>query len=100
LGSIIVKTTNGGELTSTKNINLEPSIEIYPNPFTDFVLLKSKNDEKLESIQFFDSNGNEIKILQNLSVNEKINLSNLESGVYYMRVQTKKETILSKIIKI
>ncbi len=86
-------------LEKTKGINL--SVSAYPNPTTDFLELKVES-EKLKdlSFQLFDMNGKLLQSEKITSNQTSIVMSNLVSGIYFVKViQVNKEIKTFKIIK-
>lgn len=86
-------------LENIKGISL--SIYAHPNPVTDFLLLKIESIElKNLSFQLFDTQGKLLrseKIISNQSI---INMSNLISSTYFVKVISEKKSIKEfKIIK-
>ena len=67
-------------------------IVVYPNPFQDIISISSNSDFKLKILQ----NGKKIKEYKNT---QKINLSNLSSGVYTLVFETNSKSEVKKIIK-
>lgn len=81
------------------DINL--SLTTYPNPTTDYLTLQINNYDDSELIyQLFDANG---KLLQNQKINENItliNMGNLATAIYFLKVFDKNREIKTfKIIK-
>lgn len=72
-------------------------VKLYPNPATDFIVIstKTKTDYKL-----FNINGKIIKEGVFLKGLNSINISNLLSGIYLMRLQTEEGVITKRILKI
>lgn len=90
------------ELKDLIGIN-EPNIEhfnIYPNPFNDYISIKSTNRLPTE-YRILDIKGSEI---QNGSLSgstiEIINLENLESGMFFIEIKGEDYHSIQKIIKI
>ena len=76
-----------------------PQLKIYPNPFNDFLILN--NDYHLEfKYEIFDILGKSIRIdaIEPYSEN-KINLSELNEGMYFIRFSQNIDEYLIKIIK-
>ena len=73
------------------------SILISQNPAKDFIKLKIKQQEIIVSnISIFDFSGRKL-ISTNNSIN-KIDISSLSSGIYFLQVETSKGLILKKKI--
>jgi len=88
------------ELNSIQNTNNE-NIKIYPNPTTNFIeidlsFLKNETSE----INIFDISGKQIysNNLKNNTIN-KINLSNFEKGIYFVKITNQNKKYYNKIIK-
>ena len=77
-------------------------ISIYPNPFDDNVYLNYKNSTfaNLE-IRCFDVNGRLLYYGERTSYNGegKLDLSKLESGIYFLRLSSENKTTTVKLIK-
>ena len=74
-------------------------ILIYPNPFVDEIYIQSDlNDTK--TITIYNVNGSCIKSKQLFSNLYSINLTDLKNGVYFIKVESDKKTIIKKIMKI
>jgi hypothetical protein len=69
-------------------------ISIYPNPTNSTFTI---NAENITSIIIFDLLGN--KILETKSSQNSIDVSNLASGQYLVRIQTSNGVMNKKIIK-
>ncbi|MGK6343514.1 T9SS type A sorting domain-containing protein [Chryseobacterium sp. DT-3] len=81
--------------TAEKNTNVD--IQVYPNPVVEYFSVKSKGNYKIETVKVFDAAGKLIKNVTN--TNDKINVSDLSSGIYFIRVKTEKGEHLGKVIK-
>ncbi len=57
-------------------------IEIYPNPTNEFVVLKSKN--KINKVEITDISGKLVKNIFDISKDQKINVSDLKKGTYFI----------------
>ncbi len=73
----------------TNNITEQSTFNIYPNPSQDYFFLSGKNNfkENLSTI-VYDVNGKEI-LNRNLSsgiINEKFDLSEISSGIYFIKL--------------
>ena len=85
-----------GTLTIQEVLSVvESLIKIYPNPATSEILVSSP---KAKDVQIFDLNGNRLK---HLPVNARIDISNLPSGTYLLRITDEGGSTISaqKLIK-
>lgn len=69
-------------LGTNEEISEELSFVIYPNPTKDFFEIKGK--KKVKEIVMFDATGKKVKNFK--SSLEKYDISNLNSGVYYLEI--------------
>lgn len=82
---------------NVNEFNLNTLISIYPNPTNDILNIKVKDDLIVEEVKLINLLGREL--LSSKHNLENINLSNLSSGVYLIKLKTNLGTIQSKIIK-
>jgi len=59
-------------------------IQVYPNPATDFINVKS--EQLIERIEVYQMNGNLVNVTNPNSTSSEINVTNLSSGLYMLRV--------------
>lgn len=70
-------------------------IKIYPNPTNGLINIKGINDSY--DVELFNISGQ--KVIQMKKVNDFYDMSNLENGIYFMKIKTIEGFILEKIIK-
>ncbi|AWA30383.1 hypothetical protein HYN48_09940 [Flavobacterium magnum] len=76
------------------------TVNVYPNPFTDFVNVDFvDNREAGSEILLFDSLGSQILREANPAAANNIDLRNYSSGIYYLKVSGPKGELTKKIIK-
>ena len=71
------------------------AIQIYPNPVVDFLMVDIDNTLLLEKVEIYSILGRKINTI-NSSI---IDLSELTSGLYILKVYTDQGTFISKFIK-
>ena len=85
------------ELTTGLSEIIAESPRIYPNPASDFVYLKA--EEAVQSIRIFNQSGQVLKSSEGLSLSDqKIDVSNLPSGVYTLIIETGSGFISEKLM--
>jgi len=73
---------------------------MHPNPVKDVLNITSKNGVTIETVQVMDINGRVVnQINASSSENVQVNVTNLNSGVYFVKVQSELGVGTSKIIK-
>lgn len=76
------------------------NFSIQPNPVKDFFTLTAKNNTSIENVKVLDVNGRIVNEINNTnSDNVQVNISELNSGVYFVKVQTEFGVGTSKIVK-
>ena len=86
------------EGTGLKDVKGKPVISVYPNPVKDFVTIKSEQSS-LESIEIFDINGKMVKQENVIGQEKEMNISELTSGAYIIRIKTEKGIESVRILK-
>jgi len=71
------------------------NVVMYPNPSSDIIYIKGLQDSARISI--YDMNGKEIRQLQNY-LNESIDISNFNAGVYIIKIKNKNINNIQKLI--
>lgn len=84
---------------SDSDYHFNNQIKVYPNPFSNHISIKSdtNNNEEMQ-LQLFNILGTKVvdKIIKNA---EKINVSYLKKGVYFLKIKQGNTNINKKIIK-
>ena len=76
---------------------LEPNISIFPNPFVNFISIKS--EVLIKKVILYNFLGESILTKEYQDDNLNLNLKNLEKGSYFIQVFTSKNNHIFKIIK-
>ncbi len=69
---------------------------VYPNPCDDFVTIELP---VRADISVYDQSGRSVAELKDCESNQVVNMSTLESGFYYLRIETINGTISKKLIR-
>ncbi|MFH2143764.1 MAG: T9SS type A sorting domain-containing protein [Bacteroidota bacterium] len=86
-------------ITSDNNLDVIKSkkhLLIYPNPANDKVTISCSENSDIE---IFNLQGQVIKVINKSDNNPSIDISKLFSGVYFIKISTKDEIIVKKLIK-
>ncbi len=78
------------------NENRGNYIEIVPNPASDIISIINNSGIKLKKVTIFDITG-KIVLQHNKPIN-KINISSLIHGLYFLEIKTEKENLRKKLI--
>jgi len=87
-------------VVSSGILNIEGSeIIIYPNPASDYLIIKNANQILLH-VKLFNSQGEEINLKRVITNSEiKIDFSKLASGIYFCSIQSGDVRTVKKIVK-
>ncbi len=86
-------------VTSVNNPSAKAEMNLFPNPTTSEINISLSGLEKGGTIQIFSITGALVKQLELTSNESKINVSNLPTGVYTVRVTAGKQVVFRKFIK-
>lgn len=76
--------------------NIKNNIVIYPNPAKDYINFLVHNDEIVLKVNIYDLLGK--NILSSDIINNKLQLSNIDNGIYIVNIITDKSQYSAKII--
>ena len=98
--NVLVRAVNAGSLLGVEQaVVANNTFAVYPNPATNFINVSSSNS-KVTSVSMADINGRIVKqnSYDNVS-NVEINISDLASGVYLMKIKSANGETTKKIMK-
>ena len=87
--------------TLGENINeLKDSFYLYPNPVNDKLYIETQTQTQTLTIEIYDIYGRlqDYKTIR-LQDNVAIDVENLKSGIYFVKINTEKGNIVKRIIK-
>src|SRR5208283_5878007 len=87
---IILKTNDGGVISSVDNISAKPAFKVYPNPATDKMTIEIAEDQAPRRLSMMNLNGEEVLTRSLIKPKTQIDISNLPSDVYFVRVTNDK----------
>ncbi|MCI2228156.1 N-acetylmuramoyl-L-alanine amidase [Polaribacter sp. MSW13] len=70
---------------SVKYLEFQKQLTVYPNPTSNFINIKSKQDLTIDKFYVYDINGRLIKEVNGNSL-DKINISELTNGIYLLKI--------------
>lgn len=90
--AVLIVTGSGFNTPYTKS-----HIKIYPNPVSDFIRIKSSQAKQLE-LEIIDSKGHIVQKKQIMNGSSVINIRELQSAMYFVRLYTDQAVFTHKII--
>ncbi len=84
------------EYVSLKDVKFNNEINVFPNPAVNKITIESKL--KLGIIQVININGQEVYSSQFTDTNNKIDISDLTSGIYFIKISNSEKSYYKKLI--
>lgn len=81
---------------STQSLSDDLALSVYPNPSSDMIYFDST--EKIDAIDIYDVRGK--LVMSCLNTSQSINISKLNSGIYFVKVSLNGKITTRKIIKV
>ena len=82
---------------SNAGFDLQNEISIYPNPVTNILNFLNTGNTKIDKFSVYDISGKEIELKSVLE--NQLDVSNLQSGVYFIKFTINQKTTTRKFIK-
>ena len=90
-------TTTINNVLNNQDFNIENEFLLYPNPAKDILNISTKNQTEIQSIEIYNLIGQVVIAIPNST--NKIDVSSLEAGTYFMKVNSKKGSSTTKFVK-
>jgi hypothetical protein len=84
-------------LLSNQDFAFENEFVLYPNPVKEVLNISSKNQTEISSIEIYNIVGQVVIAIPNST--KTIDVSNLKTGTYFIKVNTEKGTTTTKFVK-
>lgn len=103
-GGFNLDATTGGIAKYTGTVLPVKSFEavgfsVYPNPVNDNFTIQNGNNIAISGLTISDINGRTVKTLNVNAIENQINISDLNSGVYFLNITSDSGSATKKIIK-
>jgi hypothetical protein len=82
---------------SIQNFVFENEFILYPSPASDILNISSYNQTEIESVEIYNIVGQILIAIPNTTTS--IDVSNIETGTYFIKVNTKKGIAATKFVK-
>jgi hypothetical protein len=98
-----IETSDGDFLTFSNCSNLsvkntqQQRIKVYPNPARKYVFLETPKAQTIDELTIMDVTGKVVK--RYFDIQEKIDVSTFNSGLYFLRITTGNKSFIKKTIK-
>lgn len=85
-------------LSASDFLKEKNAINVFPNPTSSLLNFDNTTSTEISSIEFFDLSGKNIELKYNLN-DKQIDVSGLQSGVYFVKFSTNSGSIVKRFIK-
>jgi hypothetical protein len=82
--------------TGINKIVVNNNLDLYPNPTSDIFIIENKENIEINAIEILNLNGKVVK--QFSSTNTQLDLSDIVSGLYFVKIKHKTGHLTKKII--
>ncbi len=86
------------QVLSVSNNLLESNISLFPNPTKGTLFIKNSGTVILESAEIYATNGKKLKVYNKLNNQHNLELNQLPSGLYFLRLNSKIGSVIKKIV--
>ena len=99
--AVAIKVNENGIMTNTNVLMKEEDIQIYPNPFQDFINLNNETQED-KLIKILDKSGRLLLNRRLQNGQQQIGLSHLSNGIYFYSIENGDGIVIQngKLIKV
>lgn len=96
--SLIITGFDSTDLTIQDDLQLT-QLRVYPNPTNDILNFQVEGNLVIDKVELYDLVGKRVFVSTNIEENNSINISELNSGVYFAKIYSKDSYATHKIIK-
>lgn len=82
---------------SNQDFALKNNISIFPNPASDILNIDNKTNEQITAISIYSVKGDLVKEMK--SISNSISVSELQNGVYFVKIEMNKNVLNYKFVK-
>ncbi|HNW68821.1 MAG TPA: YCF48-related protein [Bacteroidales bacterium] len=93
----IMKTINGG-IANVDSYDMSATVNIFPNPTSGYLNIETSSDNELSQISICNLLGQELLRQSLAGKNNHVDISNLNNGIYIIKLTDENSAMLSRII--
>jgi len=84
------------DLTTNVSERMKPAMEFYPNPATGYITVRSENTGSL--LHITDISGKQVFIEKLVQPVQRIDLTGINPGIYFLSVENSNSRVTDKLI--
>lgn len=92
-------TTSVLQSLGTNDFEFDSYFSIYPNPAKNSLNMDTKKQIKVSSISIYNTLGQQILVIPNAQYTKQVDISNLKTGNYFIKLTSDKGSTIGKFIK-
>jgi hypothetical protein len=81
------------------NYTIQNEVTIYPNPASSILNIENKSNESVSAISIYNLNGAIVKEVKSSTSLQSILVEDLQSGIYFVKIQMNSQVVNYKFIK-
>ena len=81
------------------NLDIQASVNIYPNPASSVLHIENKSNVTISNIAIYSINGALIKEVKTIESMQSIPVSDLQNGIYFVKIVSNNQVLNYKFIK-
>ena len=81
------------------NFAIQNEVTIYPNPASSILNIENKSNESVAAISIYNLNGAMVKEVKSSTSLQSIAVADLQSGIYFVKIQMNSQVVNYKFIK-
>ncbi len=86
-------------MLAVNNFSLQNEVTIYPNPASSVLNIENKSNESVAAISIYNLNGALVKEVKSSTSLPSISVAELQSGIYFVKIQMNTQVVNYKFIK-
>ncbi len=110
-GDYIIEVTDANSCSNSDTIHVQfddctgintienNNLSIYPNPAQDYIVIAGNAKQFIENIQIFDITGKSVKTVIASGAKQSVDISTLQNGVYFVKVNTSEDVKTIRMVK-
>lgn len=89
--------TTINNILGNQDFSFDNEFVLYPNPVKDILNISTKNQTEIQSVEIYNMVGQVVIAIPNST--KTIDVSSLETGTYFIKVNSEKDTTTTKFVK-
>lgn len=88
-----------GVALGATGFDFESGISIYPNPAFDMISIENTTGKSIKEVSLYSVSGQLVKTFTTEKTVQNLSISNLQSGIYFVKIRLEDKIINTKLIK-